>query len=632
MDDLKKFMQHHYLKYASYVILDRAIPHVDDGLKPVQRRILYTLWGMSDNWHKVANVVGQTMALHPHGDAPIYEALVNLANKGFLLNRQGNFGNIFTGDPSAAARYIETRLSPLAKETMFNADLTETLSSYDGRAQEPVVLPAKIPLLLMQGADGIAVGMSTHILPHNFVELIEAEIAYLEGQEFSFVPDFPTGGIMDASEYAAGKGKVKLRAKIDIKDPKTLVITEICYGTTTESLIKSIDEAAKKGKIKIDAIDDYTAEKVEIEIKLPRGQYAEELISALYAFTECEVALSSQIVVIKDNLPWETDVHEILKLHADKLQEYLRRELEIEAARLREKIFSKTLEQIFIENRLYKKIESMRSYEKVHQAIEEGLVPFHKMLERVPVQEDREKLLSIPIRRISQFDIDKNQQELASLGEELNKILKHLKQVRKYTIQTLRKLIEKFGKGFERKTKIEKIEALDRRAIETKVIKIGFDPETGFVGTKITGPHLFECTNFDKLLLMFKDGSYSVINIPEKQYIEREGQKIAFVGVADKKTVMSVVYKDPKTLFVYAKRFVVEKFILDKLYRFIDEGMHLEYLTTDAAAKLQVVFVPKMKQKVAEMEFDLSKVLVKGVTAHGIRLAPREVKKIKRIV
>jgi topoisomerase IV subunit A len=367
MEDVKQLMRHHYLKYASYVILDRAIPNVFDGLKPVQRRILHTLWSMHDGkLHKVANVAGQTMAYHPHGDGPITEALVNMANKGFLLDQHGNFGNIFTGDPAAASRYIETRLSALAKETMFNPDLTQFIPSYDGRHQEPVCLPAKIPLLLMQGADGIAVGMSTHILPHNFVELLEAEIALLlEGRAKDILPDFPTGGIMDASDYQKGKGKIKLRAKIEIKDPKTLVIREICYGTTTETLIRSIDEAAKRGKIKIDAINDYTSEKVEIEIKLPRGTYAEDLINALYAYTECEVSLNSQMVLIKDDFPCEMDVQEILHLYVEKLQEYLKTELEIERNRLLEKIFDKTLEQIFIENRLYKKIESIGSYDSL---------------------------------------------------------------------------------------------------------------------------------------------------------------------------------------------------------------------------------------------------------------------------
>lgn len=631
MDELKSFMKHHYLKYASYVILDRAIPHVVDGLKPVQRRILETLFKQDPKLHKVANIVGQTMALHPHGDAAIYEALVNLANKGYLLDKQGNFGNVFTGDPSAAARYIETRLSPLARETMFNPDLTETIPSYDGRAQEPIVFPAKIPLLLMQGADGIAVGMATHILPHNFVELLEAEIAILEGNEFQVLPDFPTGGVMDATEYDDGKGKVKLRAKIEIRDPKTLVITEICYGTTTESLIKSIDEAAKKGKIKIDSIDDYTAEKVEIEIKLPRGQYAEELIDALYAFTECEMSINSQIIVIRDNLPWEASVSEILRFNVENLVHYLKRELEIEEGRIRERIFNKTLEQIFIENRLYKKIESMRSYETVHKAIADGLKPFHKELEKEPVEEDRERLLSIPIRRISQFDIEKNQKDIAALNDDLEAVIKKLKNVKKFAIQTLSGLISKYGKDYPRKTKIQSIEALDRRAIETKTIRVGYDPETGFVGTKITGPHVFECTNFDKMLLLFKDGSYTVLNIPEKQYVLREGQELIYVGVADKKTVVSLVYKDPKTLFAYAKRFVVTKFIMDKIYRFLDEGMHLEYLSTEPSPKVQVVLVPKVKQKITELEVDLSKVMVKGVTAHGVRISPRPVKKIKSI-
>src|SRR5579872_3667521 len=428
MDDLKEQMKDHFLQYASYVILDRAIPNVVDGLKPVQRRILQTLFKQNDEkLHKVANIVGQTMQLHPHGDAPIYEALITLANKGFVLDRQGNFGNIYTGDPSAAARYIETRLSPLARETLFNPDITETIPSYDGRNDEPVTLPAKIPLLLMQGAEGIAVGMATSILPHNFNELLEAEIAFLEGRNFRIYPDFPTGGIMDRSEYEKGLGKVKLRTKIDIKDPKTLVIREICYGTTTESLIRSIDEAAKKGKIKIESINDYTAKEVEIEIKLPRGQYAEEMLDALYGFTECEVSLNSQIIVIKDGLPWETDVHEILAYNAGKVVHFLKWELEIERDRLLEKIFYKTLERIFIENRLYKKIETVKSLEGIHETLTESFKPYRKKLIREPTHEDRERLLQIPIRRISQFDIDKNKDEIAALEKTHHDVEKNLK-------------------------------------------------------------------------------------------------------------------------------------------------------------------------------------------------------------
>jgi len=449
MDDLKHQMKDHFIQYASYVILDRAIPNVIDGLKPVQRRILETLWRINDEkLHKVANVVGQTMQLHPHGDAPIYEALVNLANKGFTLDRQGNFGNILTGDPSAASRYIETRLSPLARETLFNPDITEKIPSYDSRNLEPVTLPAKIPLLLMQGADGIAVGMSTHILPHNFTELLEAEISYLEGKDFRIYPDFPTGGIMDRSQYDKGKGKIKIRAKIEIKDAKTIVIREICYGTTTESLMRSIEEAAKKGKIKIESINDYTSRHVEIEIKLPRGQYAEELIDALYGFTECEVSLTSQIIVIKDGHPWETDVHEILKYNADKVVEFLKMELQIERDRLLEKIFYKTLERLFIENRIYKKIETIKTLEGIHQALETSFKAFIKQLLREPKHEDRERLLQIPIRRISQFDIDKNQEEIALLEENLQQVEKNLKNVKKFTIDYLKRLIDKYGKEY----------------------------------------------------------------------------------------------------------------------------------------------------------------------------------------
>jgi topoisomerase-4 subunit A len=632
MEDVKAVMKRNYLTYASYVILDRAIPNILDGLKPVVRRILYTLWQMHDGkFHKVANVAGRTMALHPHGDAPITEALVNVSNKGFLLEQQGNFGNVLTGDSAAAARYIETRLSPLALETMFNPDLTEYLPSYDGRHQEPITLPVKIPLLLMQGTEGIAVGMSTQILPHNFIELLEAEIAMLEGQQVEIVPDFLTGGIMDISDYQRGKGKVKLRAKFEIKDPKSIIIREICYGTTTESLIRSIDEAAKKGKIKIDAINDYTADQVEIEIKLPRGVYAEDLIDSLYAYTECEVSLTSQMIVIKDNLPCEMDVLEILTVYVEKLQEYLRRELEIERGRLQEKIFDKTLEQIFIENRLYKKIENISTYDKIHEAIEKGLEPFHKELSRIPTYDDREKLLNIPIRRISRFDLDKNHEEIASMLKQLQGIEKHLKNIKKYAVSYLQNLIDKYREDYPRKTMIKRIEQIDMRAIQTKNVKVGFDPETGFVGTKVGGDNVFECTNFDKILLFFKDGTYTVINIPEKQYVHHEGNKVVYVGVADKKTVMSVVYKDPKRHLFYAKRFVVEKFILEKSYRYIEEGMELAFLTSQPAVAVEMQFIPKPNLKVGKAPFELDSALVKGVAAKGIRMSNKEVKKITLI-
>jgi topoisomerase-4 subunit A len=621
MDDLKEQMKGHFISYASYVILDRAIPSVVDGLKPVQRRILETLFRQSDDkLHKVANIVGQTMQLHPHGDAPIYEALVNLANKGFLLDRQGNFGNIYTGDPSAAARYIETRLSPLARETLFNPDITEKIPSYDGRNFEPVTLPAKIPLLLMQGAEGIAVGMATQILPHNFTELLEAEIAYLEGKNFKIFPDFPTGGIMDKSGYEKGKGKVKLRAKIEIKDPKTLVIKEICYGTTTESLIRSIDEAAKKGKIKIEEINDYTAKDVEIEIKLPRGQYAEDLLDALYGFTECEVALNSQVIVIKDGYPWETDVHEILGYNAHKLVAFLKLELEIERDRFLEKIFYKTFERIFIENRLYKKIETMKTLEAIHETLIDAFKPFRKKLMREPHLEDRERLLQIPIRRISQFDIEKNKEEILSLEEGLRDVEKGLKNVKKYAIDYLKKLLLKFGKDFPRKTKIKAIEEIDRRAIETKEIKVGFDLETGFVGTKVTGASFFSCTNFDKVLLFDKGGSYKVMQVPEKQYFEN----LIWVGVADKKTVINVAYKT-KEGHIWAKRFVVDKFILDKSYRYFDESMQLEHISTNPEAEIELQF---SSRSVKGKSFSFKDIPITGAQTRGVRICKEKVKRL----
>ena len=427
---------------------------------------------------------------------------------------------------------------------------------------------------------------------------------------------------MDKSEYDKGRGKVKLRAKIEIKDPKTLVIRDICYGTTTESLIRSIDEAAKKGKIKIEAINDYTARDVEIEIKLPRGQYAEELLDALYGFTECEVTLTSQIIVIKDGLPWETDVHEILTYNAEKLVEFLKRELEIERDRLLEKIFYKTLERIFIENRLYKKIETVKTLEGIHKTLEESFKPFLKELLRTPTQDDREKLLQIPIRRISQFDIDKNRGEIIALQESLAQVEKDLKNVKKFTIAYLKKLIQKYGHEYPRKTRIKAIEEIDRRAIETKQIKVGFDPETGFVGSTVSGAFQLECTNFDKLLLFFKDGTYRVTNIPEKQFVE----KVAWVAIADKKTIMNVVYRNKETSQAWAKRFIVEKFILDKTYNFLDEKSELQYFTSFAEPVVELQF--DTRQKVKKQTVALKDIPIKGAHTRGIRLSNQKVKKV----
>lgn len=462
MDDVKALMRRHYISYASYVIRDRAIPHLIDGLKPVQRRILHTLWKMHDGKrHKVANVAGQTMALHPHGDASIIDALVHLANKNYLLDRQGNFGNPLTGDPAAAARYIETRLTPLAYETLFNLALTPLMASYDGRQEEPIYLPAKIPLLLLQGAEGIAVGMSTHIFPHNFQEVIGAEIAYLEGRPYTLLPDFPTGGIMDASAYEEGKGKVRVRAKLEVTDAKTIVIREICPSTTTESLIRSIEAAAKRGKIKVDTIHDYTSQQVEIEIKFPRGHYAAEGVELLYAHTECEVVLQAHMVVIRDEMPCELDLPTLVACHAEQLQVYVKRELEIEHNRLAELLFAKTLEDIFMQERLYQLLETANSLSDMHIQLTEALSPYHDRLARQPTHEDRERLLAIPIRRLSRYDSEKCREEQQALQQAMAGIEKELTQVKRVAIRYLKGILKKYGSHYPRRTAIHSFQPLE---------------------------------------------------------------------------------------------------------------------------------------------------------------------------
>ncbi|MDE3055598.1 MAG: DNA topoisomerase IV subunit A [Verrucomicrobiota bacterium] len=599
MADVKEEMKDYFLHYASYVITERAIPHVADGLKPVQRRILEILWRQRDErLHKVANIVGQAMQLHPHGDAPIYEALVNLANKGYLLEKQGNFGNLHTGDPPAAARYIETKLSSLARATLFNPEITKTVPSYDGRNEEPITLPAKIPLLLMQGAEGIAVGMATQIFPHNFAELLRAEIAYLEEKAFRIYPDFLTGGIMDKSDYDKGKGKIKLRAKIEERDAKTLVIREICHGTTTESLIRSIDEAAKKGKIKIDSIHDYTSKDVEIEIKLLRGHSVEDVVQALYAFTQCEVTLHSQVVVIKEGMPWETDVHEVLSYNAELLVQMLREELQIERAKCLEKIFFKTLERIFIEERLYKHIEKKKSLEAIHEELILSLRPWHKKLSREPTLEDRERLLQIPIRRISQFDIDRNKKEIEELEKIHRDVEKKLKNVRKVAIEYLRSLLETFGAQHPRKTRMGAIEEVDRKAMETREIEVGFDLATGFVGTKVTGGTRFPATNFDKILVLSKEGSYRVFPIGEKEYVE----ELLFACVQDKERVFSLLYREKESGKIWAKRFVVSSFIQGKSYRLYSEGMQLLFFSAEKDPTVEL-YLPSLKKKESIVHF-----------------------------
>lgn len=629
MDDFKQLLQKNFLSYASYVILDRAIPSAIDGLKPVQRRILWILKKIDDGkMHKVANVAGQTMALHPHGDKPIIDALINLANKGYLLDTQGNFGNLLTGDPASAARYIETRLSKLAKATLFNFDLTETTPSYDGRAEEPRFLPVKIPLLLMQGAEGIAVGMATKILPHNFVELLEAEISYLQGKPYEVFPDFPSGGTIDVSDYLEGKGKVKLRALIETVDDKTLVIREICYGTTTESLIRSIDEAAKKGKIKIEGISDYTSEKIEIEIRLPRGQYADQVKEQLFAFTDCEVTIHSSMIMILDELPIETTTTACIKDHADRLREYLKKELEIEKANLLEQIFQKSLEQIFIENRLYKKIEEIKSLEQIHQTVEKSLLTYLPQLSRIPTKEDQDRLLSIPLRRISRFDIEKFKKELVEIENGLEQIQKDLLNLKKFTIQYLRSLIKDFGSLFPRKTRMETLEIIDKKKVGTQKIRIGFDLTQGFLGTKIT-ENSFECTSHSKILLLFNDATFKVISIPEKLYLFADKRRPVYIGEADKETVFNIIYTE-KNNYPYVKRFIIKQFILEKEYQFLENEQKLQYFS-ELPVVVEVTFAKAARSKLNKLRIALAEFPIKSVKAKGIRIATKEFGKVKVI-
>ncbi|MBP5707139.1 MAG: DNA topoisomerase IV subunit A, partial [Spirochaetales bacterium] len=417
---IKDMIGSNFIEYASYVIKDRAIPDIDDGLKPVQRRILHSMDEMDDGkFNKVANVIGNTMKYHPHGDQSIGGSLVVLANKDYFIEKQGNFGNIYTGDDASAPRYIECRLSALAKEVLFNKEITEYVDSYDGRNKEPVTLPAKVPVLLMMGTEGIAVGMTTKILPHNFGELLAAEVAILKKQNFEIFPDFPQGGIIDVTEYAKGNGKVKIRAKIEIPNDKTLLIKEIPFGTTTESLIGSIENAAKKNQIKISSINDYTAEKVEIEIKPGRGETAVDIEKALYAYTDCEVTLSVNCILIMDNKPVEMSVDDVLRHNAQKLVKDLEKELNIEKHKLTERLQDMTLEQIFIENRIYKKIEELKTYEEIIATITKELNKFKKLLIRDLTIEDIERLLEIKIKRISRFDIENHRRNMDDIVRKL---------------------------------------------------------------------------------------------------------------------------------------------------------------------------------------------------------------------
>jgi topoisomerase-4 subunit A len=633
MTRIEPLMGQNFIEYASYVIVDRAIPDIRDGLKPVQRRILATLSRMDDGkFHKVANVIGDTMKLHPHGDVSIGDALVVLANKEYFIEKQGNFGNPVTGHAPAAARYIECRLTDLARETLFRKALTEFRPSYDGRNEEPVALPAKLPVLLMLGAEGIAVGMSTRILPYNFSELLEAQIKILHNEPFEIFPDFPTGGIVDVSEYDDGHGKVKVRARLEKKDEKTVVIREIAFGTTTESVIASIESAAQKGKVKIGAINDYTTDEVEIEIELPRGIYTDEVIPQLYAHTDCEVSLSSNMVMIKDRRPVELDVSEVLCYLTDQLRELIKAELQHELGQLSDRKHWLDLERIFIENRIYKRIEDATTAEQVVKEVRTGLKPFLKELERGITDDDIDRLLKIPIRRISQYDIDKNRSEIETAVKGIKQVKTKLRKLIATTIDYLEHLIGSYGDLYPRRSEIATFEAVDVRAVARQIIKVAYDPETGFFGSEVKGSkYQFTVSEYDKILLVSRDGSFRIIAPEDKVLIPAQ---VIHAEIFDPElgSAFTVVYRD-KDKIAWGKKVHIKAFIRDREYELIKgkEG-RVDYLIPgDCNDTIHVDFVPLKRQRVHEAEFDLSVLEFIGVTARGRRLAPKPVSKLRRI-
>ncbi len=614
-----------FLEYASYVIRDRAIPNLADGLKPVQRRIMWALHEKDDGrFIKVANVVGHAMQYHPHGDASIGDALVVLANKRYIIEGQGNYGNIFTGDPAAAPRYIECRLTELARNEVFNDEITEFIPSYDGRNKEPITLPCKLPLLLMLGTEGIAVGMSSRILSHNFPELLAAQIAILKKQPFKCLPDFVTGGLMDAREYADGKGGIKVRAKIKIKDDSTVVIKEIPPTTTTDSLIASIEDATRKGKLKVKSVNDFTSEEVEIEIRTPSGVSAEKLVDALYAFTDCETSIASRIIIIKNNRPVEMTVSEVLRENTAQLVETLKRELELRQQQLQSELHFRTLERIFIEERIYKKIEQAKTNEAIQMAVHEGFKPFAKQLVREVSNEDVERLLQVRIRRISLFDINKHREEVEKTKAELGETQKNLKNLTKYVIGHLEALLEKYGPLYPRLTKSSRYDEVDAKEVAFKAFKVAYDRESGYIGYKVSGEEFkIDCTKFDKLLLVFKDGHYKVLELPEKTFV---GPDLLYCGLPERERVFTLCYTNREA--TYIKRFTFGGTILNKEYFCIPEKSKVLFFESETPKELFIKYKPAPHQKISQQTCNPSEVEVKGAKTLGRQISIKDVASI----
>ena len=627
-----------FLDYASYVILERAVPAIEDGFKPVQRRILHSLKELDDGrYNKVANVVGHTMQYHPHGDASIADAMVQIGQKDLLIDTQGNWGNILTGDRAAASRYIEARLSKFALEVVFSPKITEWQLSYDSRKKEPVNLPVKFPLLLAQGAEGIAVGLSTKVLPHNFMELIDASIKHLKGQGFKLFPDFPTAGIIDISNYNDGLrgGKIRVRAKISQKDKNTLVISEIPYGTNTSSLIDSILKANEKGKIKIKKIEDNTAAEVEILVHLPSGISPDKTIDALYAFTSCESSISPLGCIIEDNKPLFIGVSEMLRQSTDLTVELLKAELEIQLSELEEQWHFASLERIFIEKRIYRDIEEEETWEGVISAIDKGLKPHTKHLKRAVTEEDIVRLTEIRIKRISKFDIDKAQQYLDTLEEKIAQVKHHLANLIVFAIDYFKNLKTKYGKGRGRKSEIRIFDDIEATKVVIRNTKLYVNREEGFVGTSLRrDEYVTDCSDIDDIIVFTKDGKVMVTKVDAKTFVGKNIIHVAVFKKKDKRTTYNLIYKDGKGGPTYIKRFNVTSVTRDRLYD-LTTGKPLSvvhYFSANPNGEAEIVTI-NLRQagsiKKLKWDIDFADVLIKGRASKGNIVTKYTVKRIE---
>jgi topoisomerase-4 subunit A len=629
-----------FLDYASYVILERAVPAIEDGLKPVQRRILHALNEMDDGrFNKVANVIGQSMQYHPHGDASIGDALVNMGQKELLFDTQGNWGDVRTGDSAAAPRYIEVRLSKFAKEVAFNDQTTEWQLSYDGRKKEPVNLPMKFPLLLSQGADGIAVGLSTKLLPHNFIELCEASINHLEGKRFRLLPDFLTGGFVDVSEYNKGErgGKVKVRAKIEVVDRKTLAIREIPYGTTTGSLIESILKANDKGKIKIKKVTDNTAKDVEIQIDLAPGSDPDVTIDALYAFTDCQNSISVNACVIVNDKPMFLNVNQILELSTERTKDLLKKELEIRLGELNEKWHFSSLEKIFIEKRIYRDIEEATTWEMVLERIDKGLKPYKKLFKREITTEDIVKLTEIRIKRISKFDSFKADEEIKGVENDLKQVAHDLAHLNDYTIAYFQNLLKKYGKGRERRTEVKGFEEIEIKQVAATNAKLYVNREEGFFGTGLKKDEFVcECSDLDDIIAFTRGGKLMVSRIGDKKFIGKDIIHIAVWKKADERTAYNMAYYDGGSKRAFVKRFNVTGVTRDKEYDLTQgqAGSKVLYFTANENSESELVKVqlhPNSTARIKEFEFDFATIEIKGRGAVGNILTKFPVRKVDLI-